>query len=865
MFKRTRSTKDFAEEIEAHLELEADELRREGLSEDESHRKARVEFGNVSATQELFYLKSRIVWLDNLLRDVRFAIRQLVKHPGFAATAILVLALGIGASVAIFAFVDAALIEPLPYPQPGQLVSVFEAASMCPRCNVSYLNFRDWKKSSLPFTSLEAWGFKTYLLPAATGAQSVPGARVTDGFFRTLGVTPVLGRDFYAGEDAPGKPSTVLISYSAWKSRFGGRLDVVGQTIKLSDDTYTVIGVLPPQFHFAPRDAEFWATLNDPTSCEKRRSCHSLFALARLSDGVPVQGALAAMKSIAQQMEKQYPDNRGYSADVVPLSEWIVGDIRPILLLLLGGAALLLLIACVNVSSLLLVRSESRGREIAIRGALGASRGRLLWQFVTEGLVLVATGSVLGLASALIAMRLLIRLVPADMLGQMPYLQGLGFNLHVLAFSASVSLFAVLLFSIAPILRLSRNEVQVGLSDGGRTSAGTVWRRLGSRLVVVELAIAMVLLVGAGLLGKSLYRLLHVDIGMQPDHLATLGITLPASYAEDKQIMQVERELEGRIGALPGVKSVGITTSLPSRSWGMATNILVAGRPWNGVHNTVPERDVSPDYLKAIGAKLLRGRYFSTTEDDPSKAHVAVINQAFARQYFPGEDAIGKHLLYEGSHDSTEIVGVVEDVKEGPLDSANQPALYDTFSSFWFRSFYIVVRTSQAEETILPTLTDTIHKIDPGIATSEPSTMNELINSSESAYLHRSSASLIAGFATLALLLGTVGLYGVVAYSASQRTREIGIRIALGAQRSSVYGIVMRQAGWLTLAGLAIGLVCSVCASVFMHKLLFGVRAWDPMTLAGVVLLLGLASMAASFLPARRAASVNPTDALRAE
>jgi predicted permease len=865
MFKRARSTKDFAEDIKAHLDLEAEELRNKGLSEDEAQRKAGVEFDNVGEAQELFYLKTRIAWLDNLLRDVRFAIRQLVKHPGFAAIAILVLALGIGASVAIFAFVDAALIEPLPYPQPGQLVSVFEAASMSPRCNVSFLNFRDWKKSSVSFSSLEAWGFKTYLLPASTGAQAVSGARVTDGFFRTLGVSPMLGRDFYAGEDAPGKPSTVLISYSAWKSRFGGRRDVVGQTIKLSDDTYTVIGVLPSKFHFAPRDAEFWATLNDPTSCEKRRSCHSLIALARLNDGVSVQGALAAMKSIAQRMEKQYPDDRGYGVDVVPLSEWIVGDIRPILLLLLGGASLLLLIACVNVSSLLLVRSESRSHEIAVRGALGAARARLVWQFVTEGLVLVGAGTVLGLTSALIGMRLLIRLVPADMLGQMPYLQGLGFNPHVLAFAASVSLFAVLLFSITPVLWLSRNAAQVGLSDGGRTSAGTVWHRFGSKLVVVELAIAMVLLVGAGLLGRSLHRLLHVNIGMQPDHLATLEITLPGSFKDNNQIMQLERELEVRIGALPGVRSVGITTSLPSRSWGMATNILVAGRPWDGVHNTVPERDVSPDYLKTLGARLIRGHYFSTAEDDPSKAHVAVINEAFARQYFPGEDAVGKHLLYEGSHDSTEIVGLVEDVKEGPLDSANQPVIYDTFSSFWFRSFNMVVRTSQAEETILPTLTDTIHKIDPDIATSEPSTMNELISNSESAYLHRSSAVLIAGFAALALLLGTVGLYGVVAYSASQRTREIGIRMALGAQRSSVYGIVMRQAGGLTLAGLAVGLVCSVCASMFMHKLLFGVRAWDPMTLAGVALLLGLSSMAASFLPARRAASVNPTDALRAE
>ena len=865
MFRRRRSKEDFAQEIEAHLELEADELKSEGLTGEEARRRAKVEFGSVQRSRERFHLRNRVEWLDNLARDLRFMVRQMFRNPGFAATAILVLALGIGASVAIFAFVDAALIKPLPYRQPDRIVAVFESVTGCPLCNVSYPNFRDWRKHDLPFSSVQAWGFSLYLLPASTGAETVTGARVTDGFFRTLGVTPLLGRDFYSGEDASGKQSTVLISYGAWKSRFGGRSDVVGQTVKLSDNAYTIIGVLPRDFHFAPRNAEFWVTLNDSNPCEQRRSCHSLFALARLKDGVSVESAVAQMKAIASQMAQQYPENRGFSADVVPLSERIVGELRPVLLLLLSGAALLLLIACINVSSLLLVRSEARRREIAVRGALGASPARLMRQFVAEGILLAGSGCMMGLAAAGAAMRLLLMLIPSNMLHTMPYLQGLGFNLHVLVFAAAISIFAVLLFSVAPALRLGRKDVQADLIEGGRSSAGTLWSRIGSKLVIFELAMAVVLLVGAGLLAKSLYRLFHVDMGMKPDHLATLVLSLPGPYGDTRTIDGMEREVLGAIESLPGVQSAGFTTSLPSQGWGMATDILLPGRPRSDVHNTVAERDVSPDYLKTLGAKLLRGRYFTSAEDNPSRPHVAVINRSLAQQYFPGQDPIGKHLLYEVSMQPTEIIGVVDDVKEGELDTANRPALYDNFSSFWYRSFYAVVRTSQSEQAMLPEIANAIHRVDPGIAISYPMTMSDVIDGSESAYMHRACAWLIGGFAVLALLLGVVGLYGVIAYSVGQRTREIGVRMALGAQRGSVYALVLRQAGWLTLAGLAIGLLCSVAASMLIRKLLFGVAAWDGFTLVGVAALLGLAALAASYLPARRAASVNPVEALRAE
>lgn len=864
LVRREKFNNELEEEMAFHREMAENELLENGLTAEAAQHAARRQFGNKTRLKEQSH---EVIGfrMESVLQDFRFAIRQLAKNPGFAATAILILALGICASVAIFAFVDAALIKPLPYKNPGRLVAVFEETAGCPRCNVSYPNFRDWKKNDLPFSALDAWGYSVYLLRAPTGAQPARGARVTDGFFRTLGVSPILGRDFYAGEDAPGKPHTVLISYAAWQNRFGGSRNVVGQAITLSDTSYTIIGVLPREFHFAPRDAEFWAALNDPIDCEKRRGCHNLFGVARLKDGVSIQSALAAMKAIAQQMEKQYPDDRGFGADVVDLGEVVAGKIRPVLLVLLSGAGLLLLIACVNVSSLLLVRSEGRKREIAVRGALGASPARLVRQFVTEGLVLVASGSVLGLTLAYLAMRLLIKLIPADMMDGMPYLQQLGLNPRVLMFAALLSLLAAVLFSITPALRLSQTDLRGDLTEGGRASAGMLWRRLGSKLVVVELATAVVLLVSAGLLGKSLYRLLHVDIGFEPDHLATLYVTMPGSYQEDKQVMALEKQMIGRIEGLPGVTSVGISTSIPSTNWSLAANIVVTGRPWNGEHNAVPERNVSSDYLKTLKAKLLRGRYFTEVEDDPAKPGLVVISQAFAKKFFPGEDSIGRHISFEGSHDSMEIIGMVEDIKEGQLDTENQATIYLPFSQGWFRSFCLVVRTSQAEQTLLPTLTAAIHQIDPDIATSDTATMNNLINDSQSAYLHRSSAWLVGGFAGLALLLGVVGLYGVIAYSVSQRTREIGVRMALGAQRSIVYRLILKEAGWLIVVGIVAGLACSVAAATLMSKLLFGVRSWDVPTLLTVATLLGASAILASYIPARRAASVNPVEALRAE
>jgi predicted permease len=807
--------------------------------------------------------------MGTIAQDVRYALRQLRKSPGFACSAILILTMGIGASAAIFGFVDSALIKPLPYANPTRLVEVTESAAMFPRANLSYPDYLDWKKLNQVFSSMDVYNETGYLLRTAVGSEPVKAVRVSDGFFRTLGIAPSIGRDFHAGEDLPRAPQTVILSYSTWQKRFGGRRDVAGQVVALSGTPYTIIGVLPLTFQFAPRgDAEFWTTLHPSGSCSRKRNCHNLTGIGRLKDGVTVQMAEADMKTIARQLEEQYPaDNRGQGAFVGLLSEEIVSDVRPILLALLGGAGLLLVIACVNVSSLLLVRSESRKREIAVRAALGASRPRLIRQFTTEGFALVAAGGVLGLAAAQGAMQILTRLISKDMMAGMPYLAGLGVNLHVLAFAGAISLGAVILFSLTPMFRLPLREIREGLSEGGRGYAGTLWRRFGANLVIVELALAVVLLVGAGLLGKSFYRLLHVEIGFQPDHLATVTVALSeTSYPKDAQQAAVARQIVNRVERLPAVQSVGLSSVLPVSFNGNTTWIRFVGRPYHGEHNEVNQRDVSSAFFTTLRATLLRGRYFTEAED-ASKPRVVIINQTLARQYFPRVDPIGKKI---GDTDLSptsicEIVGVVDDVKDGSLDSPIWPAVYYPFNQSPDSYFSLVVRSKQAEASLLPAMVAALREIDPGIGTLEEATMTGRINDSPTAYLHRSSAWLVGGFALVALLLGVVGLYGIIAYSVGRRTREIGVRIALGAHRRSVYQLIMKEAAWLTGVGIAGGLVCSVAAATLIRGLLFGVRSWDAGTLTAVSVVLGISALLASYVPARRAAQVEPMVALRYE
>jgi len=868
LFGRKRFLVDLDEEMVFHREQTERELIVGGMEPEAARYVAMRQFGNAMRLKERSHEVIGFS-LETVAQDLHFAARQLRKNPGFAVTAVLILALGIGASVAIFAFADAALIKPLPYREPSRLMAVYENTPTCPHCNLSYLDYLDWNKENRVFKSLEAWNMASYLIRTPAGTEPVPGVRVSDGFFRTLGVMPILGRDFFAGESSPNAARTVLLSYAAWETRFGRRPSVVGESITLNDDSYTIIGVLPQEFQFAPRGrAEVWTTLHEPNGCEKRRGCHNLYGIARLKDGASVNAASVDTEAIAQRLQLQYPDsNRRQGAKVLPLSEAIVGDIRPILLVLLGGATLLLLIACVNVSSLVLVRAESRKREIAVRGALGASRRRLMGQFVTEGLALVAVGTALGLVFAGEGMHFLSQLISKQMMETMPYLQGLRLNLHGLIFAGVLAVFAAMLFSITPILRLPLLEMREGLAEGGRGSVGKAWRSLGANLVVIELATAVVLLSGAGLLVKSFYHLLHVDIGFNPDHLAMVNVQAPdAKYGNEPAALALDKEVIARVASLPGVTAVGLSSDPPLTCNCDTTSFRVFGHPWNGEHNDAPERDVSPDYFKTLEARVLSGRSYREDEDN-SKPAAIMINKTLARQFFPGEDPIGKKI---GDNDLSpkslrEIVGVVDDVREGELDSDIRPAVYYPMYQGPDDEFSLVVRTSVSAESMLPTLTAAIHKINPAIGVSNETAMTGQMDNSQTAYLHRSSAWLVGGFAALALLLGVVGLYSVIAYSVSQRTREIGVRMALGAPRSSVYRLILTEASLLIVVGIVVGLAASVGAARLMDKLLFGVRAWDTGTLIGVAVVLAASAMLASYIPARRAASVNPSEALRSE
>jgi predicted permease len=867
LLRRDKFRDELIEEMEFHRAAAERALVEEGMTAEAACYAARRQFGNTTRLNEQSH-EAVSFRVETVVQDLRFALRQLRRSPAFTLTAILVLALGMGANLAIFALVDAALVKPLPYRDPARLVGLFESIAAGPKYCISYLDYLDWKRLNKSFESMDAYTGWNFMLASPQGTELAAGAHVSSGFFRTLGVGPMLGRDFRPEEDQRDAGRTVILSFGSWQKRFGGRKDILGTMVTLDGVSKTIVGVMPRDFNFAPVEpAEFWDTIDPADSCSKRRICHNLFGVARLKDGVTVAAALDDVTRLAQQLEKQYPDtNEGQGAAVFPLTEVIVGDVGPILETLLVGTALLLLIAGVNVANLLLVRSEGRRREIALRGALGASAVRIVRQFVTEGAVLVGAGGVLAIAIAWSALRTLPRLMPADMLAGMPFLSGVGLSGRVVVYAFGIALVAWALFAVVPLLRLPLRDVRSGLVDGGRTVAGMMWRRLGSSLVVLELATAMLLLAGAGLLTRSLYQLLHVEMGIRTDHLATINIAGPPSaYGTDEKAISLEKEVLRRMENLPGVRSAAVTTFLPLTGNGPFSDFVVVGQPIRpGEHDEATRREITPTYFATVGAQMVRGRTF--TEDDGLKLHVAIVNQAMAQKSFGGQNPIGKRIKYTGGTGPTlEIVGIVRDIKEGPLNDITRPAFYIPFAQDPGPFFSVVLRSSQDDASLLPMMARVMHEMDSHIAVFGQSTMEISIRQSQTAYLHRSAAWLAGGFAGMALLLGVVGLYGVIAYSVDQRTREIGVRMALGAQRSAVSGMVLREALRLVVIGIGAGVLGSLATAGLLRPLLFGVGPWDATTLGGVAVLLGAAAMLASYLPARRAASVNPVEALRAE
>ena len=864
---RTRRYDELSEAIREHLEEKTADLMEGGMTQRQAELASRRAFGNVTLLKE----RSREVWqrpaLESILADLRFALRQYSKAPGFTLTAVLVLALGVAAGVTIFAFVSAALLKPLPFADPSRLVAVFGNTASCPQCGLSYADSGDWQRGNQAFRSFALWEADAYLWRSPAGAVALRAGRVSGEFFSTLGVTPALGRLLTPADDAPEAPLAVVLPYSTWQRLFGGRAGILGTSITLGNDAYTVVGVLPRSFQFAPRAAELWVPIHDLGPCEQDRSCRSFQALARLKDGVTVASALAELTTIADRLQQQYPQsNHGQGALLMPLSDAVTGDIRPTLLILLAGSVLLLLIACVNVGSLLLVRAESRRREMAVRGALGASPARLRRQLILEAALLVAFSVAAGLAAARAAVALLAALIPERVLRGMPFFQAVGFDHRVLFFVAAVALGAWIVCTAAPLSRLSTGDLRGGLAVGAHSTHGA-WKRFGSTLVVTELALAMVLLAAAGLLGTSFRRILHVDLHFNPSHLATLEIDSNAGYSTAARQTALSQRLIQAASAVPGVQSAAIVSSrLPVTCNCGLVPYRVLGRPWTGTQQLALSGTVSAGYFTTLQAPLLRGRFFTET-DDTSHPAVVLINKSMARQFFPNEDPVGRTIGdADLSPDSLhQVIGIVEDVREGELNAPLRPAVYFAVNQHPGSYSFLVVRTAQDPAAALSELAAAVHRLDPGIGVRNAFSMTEHIRSSAAAYLRASAAWLGAGFAACALLLGVAGLYGVMAYSVSRRTAEIGVRMALGARRAAISRLILGEAASLVLLGLGFGVTAAFLAGRLLRSLLFGVRSWEPSILAVVAAALAAAALAAAWIPARRAAATDPVQALRSE
>ncbi|HET9280816.1 MAG TPA: ABC transporter permease [Candidatus Angelobacter sp.] len=810
--------------------------------------------------------------LANILQDLRYELRTLLKSPRFTTIALLTLVLGIAANVAIFTFVDATLIRPLPYRDASRLARVYGMRGMWPedRSDVSYPDYLDWRAQQESFDSLAAYARNEMLLRGNTVPELVPVAMVTDNFFQTIGVQPAAGRDFRAGEDLASAPRTVMISYSWWQKHFGGK-NVIGQSLSLDEEQNTIVGVLPADFHFAPvGDPDVWVTLHAEGPF-LRRNLYWLGVLGHLKPGISRESATTAMNVIAARLEKAYPSsNDKLRTAIVPLNEVIVGQIRPILLVLLGAVALLLLIACANVANLLLARSLARRNEMAIRTALGASHGRLIALMLTEGLMLSCAGTALGLGVAYWTVKAFVAMIPAARLDAMPYLKHMSIDSSVLIFAFLLAAVIGVVFALAPALQTANANVQSALKDGARGSHSDSWRRLASTLVIGEVALAMVLLAGSGLLVKSLYRVLTVYPGFDQHNLLGVSVGLSQSrfpLSAPNLRLQAYQQLQDRIRALPGVTSVGIADILPVSGGGNTSNLLVVGQPSALKEGfDANSRTVNRTYFQTLGAELAQGSWF-TEADNATGPQRVIVNQTLVDQYMRGLDPLKQQIVftYSDKEKPRQIVGVVRDVKEGPLDRPAHPAIYTPLEASPHLYFSLIIRTQQRPDALVTEIKNAVRQVDADAVTYEVQTMEDRIQRSPAAFLHRYPAVLAGVFAGLALLLGTIGLYGLVAYSVSQRTQEIGIRMALGAQRSNVLQMVLAQGVRLIVPGVAIGIVIALLAAYLMRSMLFGVETWDPAIFALVTALLAIVTLAASYIPARAATKVDPMVALRYE
>ncbi|HYO63006.1 MAG TPA: ABC transporter permease [Pyrinomonadaceae bacterium] len=872
--RREQFDRELEEEMRFHLEMKAEEYLAEGAAPDEARRAARRQFGNETRLREL----SRETWgfdlMETLLQDIRFGARVLMKHKAFTAVAVLTLALGIGANTAIFSVVNELLLRPLPFPEAERLVMLWEVSPEGRRQNTtSRANFRGWREQSTSFEGMAAFSDQRVNLTGEGEPEEVSVQLATPELFRVLGVEPILGRAMTEEDARPGLPPVAVLSYGLWQRRFGGDPQVVGKSITLNGASCNVVGVLPAGFQWhirsrsgTGRPAEIWTVLAMPTEGPAVRG-RFLSAVARLKPGVTVQQAETEMKAIAARLEQDAPQyNTGMGAEVIPLREQFVGNVRPALLILLGAVAFVLLIACANVANLMLSRAAAREKEIALRTALGASRMRVVRQLLTESVLLALLGSLLGLVVAWWGIGALVAISPRDLVN----LHGVGINFTVLAWTLAVTLATGIIFGLAPALEATRLNLNDSLKEGGKGSGGQGARsnRLRSGLVVAEVALALVLLASAGLMVKSFVRLQKIDAGFNTENVLTMVVRLPGrKYREDAQLVGFFRQATERVRALPGVRDVGLVNFLPLYGGlGSNTSFTVEGEPAPplGQEPSTHVRVSDPGYFGAMGIPLLRGRNFTDIEMSEAR-RVVIISESLARKHFPGQDPLGKRIsvsMFE-QPTPTEIVGVVGDVRYESLTDEAEPTTYFPPADLPYPFMTFVIRTDGDPAEMTPAVRRELSAIDPDQPVSDVRTMRQVM--ADTTGRARFNTLLFGLFAGLATLLAAVGIFGVMNYSVTLRTREIGIRMALGAQPARVLMLVLRQGLLLTLVGIGIGLVGALALTRVMSSLLFGVDATDPLTYAAIMLLLTVVSLIACYIPARRATRIDPLTALRYE
>lgn len=817
--------------------------------------------------------------MNTLWQDIRYASRMLWKNPGFTFVAVLALALGIGANTAIFSVVNGVLLRPLPYEDSQQLVAIYgaNAGAAAERMPLSFPDFTDYKNQARTLEHLAAYASSgTSLMSGGDEPERIMGASVSAELFPMLGAKPEFGRVFTTEEDQPGSAPVIVLSHGLWQRRFNSDQGIIGREIALGSRSATVLGVMPADFKFPIEQDrhDFWMPYTpdiagDGSTYLTGRDTRFLTAIARLKPNVTLEQAQAEMSTVAGRLEAQYPaSNTGRGVRLVSLHEDIVGDVKPALLLLLGAVGLVLLIACANVANLLLARSSARVKEMAIRTALGASRARVIRQLLTESLLLSCAGGILGLLLAMWGVDLIVAASPADL----PRLTEIGLDAGVLAFAFGVSILTGLVFGLAPALAASKLSLNESLKEGGRSSMqGARGNRVRSVLVVSEVALSLVLLIGAGLLVKSFYRLLQTDLGYDTARILALNVPLSkAKYPDADSRARFFQEALERIKALPGVEAVGATNLLPLGGRDTFNTFNIEGRPraLPGAELAARSQVISPDYFRAMSTDVRNGRAF-TERDAKNAPPVIVVNESFARQHFAaGEDPLGKRILTDADEleklPPREIVGIVRDVRQAGFDAKVAPAFYIPYLQSPVREMDIVVRSTLPDaSTLTPAVRGAIKEVNSNQIIWEARTMRDLL--ARSVAPRQFNMLLLAIFAIIALTLAAIGIYGVMSYTVTQRTHEIGVRLALGAQHADVFKLVVGRGMTLALIGIGLGLLTALIMTRLMTGLLYGVSANDPAVFVGIAALLAVVAFLACYIPARRAMKVDPLIALRYE